>query len=345
MQITMVKKRTKDGNPCRKCSQAEQLLKDRNVWQYVHRVIWAEENDPSSEGYVIAERHNVTVAPFFLVRSNDGSELCVQNTLELLRLIQPRTSPTNQIDATGAELPKDDDAQGWVRVALERFGRECPIAFSGAEDVVLIDMASRTGRPFSVFCLDTGRLHAETYDLIERVRVRYGIAIDVVSPDTVAVQDLVKQKGLFSFYRDGHGECCGIRKVAPLRRILGQQRGWITGQRKDQSPDTRATVRSRARSRVQGSERDFAHQVQPACQLVVRAGVGIHSCQRCPLQPAARAGISIHRLPTLHARRRSWSARARRPMVVGRGNAKGMWLTRCGQGSTGLECSRGALAA
>ena len=96
MQITMVKKRTKDGNPCRKCSQAEQLLKDRNVWQYVHRVIWAEENDPSSEGYVIAERHNVTVAPFFLVRSNGRLRTLRQNTLELLRLIQPRTSPTDQ---------------------------------------------------------------------------------------------------------------------------------------------------------------------------------------------------------------------------------------------------------
>ena len=25
--------------------------------------------------------------------------------------------------------------------------------------------------------------------------------------------DLVREKGLFSFYEDGHGECCRVRKV------------------------------------------------------------------------------------------------------------------------------------
>lgn len=56
------------------------------------------------------------------------------------------------------------------------------------------------------------------------------------------MQSLVTEKGLFSFYEDGHGECCGIRKVEPLRRKLQTLDAWITGQRRDQSPGTRNEV-------------------------------------------------------------------------------------------------------
>lgn len=115
------------------------------------------------------------------------------------------------------------------------------ISFSGAEDVVLIDMAHKINQDIKVFSLDTGRLHAETYQFIERVRKHYGITIDVMYPDTTQLENLVSAKGLFSFYEDGHQECCGIRKVAPLRRKLSTLDAWITGQRKDQSP-TRANV-------------------------------------------------------------------------------------------------------
>lgn len=116
------------------------------------------------------------------------------------------------------------------------------ISFSGAEDVVLIDMASRLNKPIHVFSLDTGRLHPETYQFIDRVRKHYGITIELLYPDTAAVEALVKAKGLFSFYEDGHKECCDIRKVAPLRRKLATLDAWITGQRKDQNPSTRASV-------------------------------------------------------------------------------------------------------
>ena len=89
------------------------------------------------------------------------------------------------------------------------------ISFSGAEDVVLIDMAYQINPNVKVFSLDTGRLHPETYQFIDRVRKHYGIAIDVVYPEAAPVEALVKAKGLFSFYEDGHQECCGVRKVLP----------------------------------------------------------------------------------------------------------------------------------
>ncbi|WP_127474949.1 phosphoadenylyl-sulfate reductase [Sulfurivermis fontis] len=126
-----------------------------------------------------------------------------------------------------------------LTLAFERHAN-IAISFSGAEDVVLIDMASRLRREFSVFSLDTGRLHPETYRFIEEVRKQYGIVIDVLSPDAAAVEALVHDKGLYSFYGDGHKECCAVRKVAPLRRKLAGLDAWITGQREDQSSGTRS---------------------------------------------------------------------------------------------------------
>lgn len=113
---------------------------------------------------------------------------------------------------------------------------------SGAEDVALIEYAHLTGRPYRVFSLDTGRLNPETYKLFDDVEKHYGIRIEYMFPDASEVEDLVRSKGLFSFYEDGHQECCRVRKVRPLRRALKGLRAWITGQRKDQSPGTRSEV-------------------------------------------------------------------------------------------------------
>jgi len=129
-----------------------------------------------------------------------------------------------------------------LKLALERYSGGIGISFSGAEDVVLIDLASKVGGNFRVFSLDTGRLHSETYRFIDKVRERYGIPIELFFPQVDAVQELVKEKGLFSFYQDGHKECCGVRKVEPLKRALGTFDAWVTGQRRDQSPSTRAEV-------------------------------------------------------------------------------------------------------
>ena len=116
------------------------------------------------------------------------------------------------------------------------------ISFSGAEDVVLVDMASKLGKTFRVFTLDTGRLHKETYQFLEEVREKYGVSVETTFPEAEAVQKLVDEKGLFSFYKDDHKECCAVRKIGPLRKKLTTLGGWVTGQRKDQSPGTRAEI-------------------------------------------------------------------------------------------------------
>lgn len=128
-----------------------------------------------------------------------------------------------------------------LKAALEQFDN-IAISFSGAEDVVLIDLALGIRKDIQVFSLDTGRLHPQTYQFIEKVREHYQIDIELLTPDRNLLDPLIKQKGLFSFYDDGHQECCSIRKVEPLRRKLAGLDAWITGQRKDQSLDTRQSV-------------------------------------------------------------------------------------------------------
>ncbi|MFK7863998.1 MAG: phosphoadenylyl-sulfate reductase [Pseudohongiellaceae bacterium] len=115
------------------------------------------------------------------------------------------------------------------------------LAFSGAEDVVLIDMAMKQSIDISVVSLDTGRLHPETYRFIEEVRNHYNIPIECLYPNPKDLEEFIKNKGLFSFYEEGHEECCNLRKVRPLQRKLTSVDAWITGQRQDQSP-SRAAV-------------------------------------------------------------------------------------------------------
>jgi phosphoadenosine phosphosulfate reductase len=121
-----------------------------------------------------------------------------------------------------------------LKAALEYFDN-LALSFSGAEDVVLIDLASKLRPGISVFCLDTGRLHPETYRFMEQVREHYDIRLEFMTPDPHGLQKMVNEKGLYSFYRDGHSECCGIRKVEPLRRRLASLDAWLTGQRRDQN--------------------------------------------------------------------------------------------------------------
>jgi phosphoadenosine phosphosulfate reductase len=252
MHVTMVKKRLLSGEPCKKCAEAEELLRARGLWGRIDRVVWAEEGNASSEGMQLGQKHGVANAPFFILKLANGQEQVLESTLKLMRLLADGGSIAPAaivaVPATTAEevaLFSDQlahaEPQESLRFLLGRFGADCAIAFSGAEDVVLIDMASRLGLRYSVFCLDTGRLHPETYRFIDKVRVHYGIEVELYSAQAEPLQAFVRKKGLFSFYEDGHKECCGVRKLEPLKRALSNYRAWVTGQRRDQSP-TRAEV-------------------------------------------------------------------------------------------------------
>ena len=125
-----------------------------------------------------------------------------------------------------------------------------------AEDMVLTDAIARSGLAIGVFVLDTGRLHADTLELLSSVRRHYGIPVELYEPDTDALAQYVNRHGRDAFYSglELRQRCCEIRKVQPLRRALAGKRAWITGQRREHSP-FRAKVSFREYDAVHGLEK------------------------------------------------------------------------------------------
>ena len=72
-------------------------------------------------------------------------------------------------------------SQAILEWALSAFGTQ-KLAFLTSfqvDGMALIDMAWRVDRNIRVATIDTGRLPAETYEMIDRVRDRYGIDVEV----------------------------------------------------------------------------------------------------------------------------------------------------------------------
>jgi phosphoadenosine phosphosulfate reductase len=137
-------------------------------------------------------------------------------------------------------------AEGWnpeegLRWGFSKFGQSLAVASSfGAEDVVLIDMASRLEPKFRVFTLDTDFLFQETYALIDTVEKRYGIQIERTHSEfTPEAQAAQFGPALWASKPD---QCCQLRKVEPLKKYLACLQAWVTGVRRDQAP-TRANTR------------------------------------------------------------------------------------------------------
>ena len=106
-----------------------------------------------------------------------------------------------------------------------------------AEDMVLTDLILRNKLNISIFTLQTGRLHAETLAVADRIREHYGYEITMMHPDPAAVEQYVTNHGLNAFYDsvELRKSCCHIRKVEPLNRALEGKQAWITGQRRTQA--------------------------------------------------------------------------------------------------------------
>ena len=145
---------------------------------------------------------------------------------------------TQEVAEAAAQLRGAEPA-AVVKWAVARFGGSIAVSSSfSVEDCVLIDLLHKaTDGHARVFALDTGRLHDETYLTAERVRMKYGVEIAWTFPRREAVEQLIRQKGLYSFRDslDERHECCGIRKVEPLGRALAGLDAWITGLRREQS--------------------------------------------------------------------------------------------------------------
>jgi phosphoadenosine phosphosulfate reductase len=149
-----------------------------------------------------------------------------------------------QVDQLAKEF-ESKSAQEVLGWAISTFRPKIGIASSfGAEDVAVIDMMAKIDKNAKVFTLDTGRLNQETYDVMDDIRAKYGIEIDVFFPDQKEVEEMVKSQGMNLMYASVENRklCCEIRKVHPLNRALASLDGWITGLRRDQAA-TRADTK------------------------------------------------------------------------------------------------------
>ncbi|MDA1107147.1 MAG: phosphoadenylyl-sulfate reductase [Proteobacteria bacterium] len=131
----------------------------------------------------------------------------------------------------------------------------------GAEDMVLTDLICKHAPGIGLFTLDTGRLPEETYQLIQRVRERYGLPLRVHFPQHEAVEEFVSSHGPNAFYESValRKHCCYIRKIEPLRRALAGHKAWVTGLR-------RAQAATRKDAQVQ--ERDADNRMQKFSPLI-----------------------------------------------------------------------------
>jgi phosphoadenosine phosphosulfate reductase len=137
-----------------------------------------------------------------------------------------------------------------LHYALRTFGDSVRIACSlGVEDMVVLHETARAAKALDltprVFLLDTGRLHQETHDLLDRARRTYDLALEIYVPEALAIESLVRKKGPNSFYTsiENRQECCAVRKLGPLARALEGARAWVTGLRREQA-QSRADVRA-----------------------------------------------------------------------------------------------------
>jgi hypothetical protein len=211
-----------------------------------------------------------------------------------------------------------------VKQLLRDIARDyAPTVFAnslGAEDMVLTDMIWGEGIDIGIFSLDTGRLPAETCELMAKAERRYGRRLEVFAPRHDTVQDFVAGFGINGFYDsvEARKACCHARKIEPLQRALTGKQAWITGPARGAVADPRKAQDRGLRPRQQSD------QDQPAGGLERARGVGLSARQPRPLQRAARPQLSQHRLRALYPRHPARRGRTRRALVVGDSGDQGV---------------------
>jgi len=141
--------------------------------------------------------------------------------------LQLRSALADKVQAATALL--SDIARSYAPAALA--------SSLGAEDMVLTDLIAKQALKIEIFTLDTGRLHAQTYRLLQKITEHYGLRLRVLYPDGAALERLVAERGINGFFDsvENRKACCQVRKVEPLARALAGKRAWITGLRRAQS--------------------------------------------------------------------------------------------------------------
>jgi phosphoadenosine phosphosulfate reductase len=132
---------------------------------------------------------------------------------------------------------ENKSTQEVVEFFFKNFEKVALSSSLAAEDQVLTDLMLKENKNATIFTLDTGRLHPETYDVMDATNLKYGVKIDVFFPLNEKVQELYQTQGINGHYEsiENRKNCCNIRKIEPLKRALKDLDVWITGLRAAQS--------------------------------------------------------------------------------------------------------------
>jgi phosphoadenosine phosphosulfate reductase len=143
--------------------------------------------------------------------------------------------------------------------AVREYGQVVYSNSLGAEAMVLTDIIWTHVPAIDIFSIDTGRLHEETYEVLEKLQWRYKRKIRVVHPDAQALDALVEDQGVNGFYEslEARMSCCQVRKVEPFKRAIAGYGAWVTGVRREQSA-TRALAEP-----VEWDAENGLHKVSP----------------------------------------------------------------------------------
>jgi phosphoadenosine phosphosulfate reductase len=119
----------------------------------------------------------------------------------------------------------------------------------GPEGCVILYMLSKIEPRVHVFNLDTGYQFKETLDLRDEIARRYGIEVELKRADTTVEEYEALHGG--PLYKTNPDQCCADRKVKVLKAAAKGYAAWMTGIRRDQSPD-------RAKAPIVGWDRKFS---------------------------------------------------------------------------------------
>src|SRR3954469_9997596 len=138
--------------------------------------------------------------------------------------------------AAATRLLAGETPQGVLRWAVQNFHPRLTMATAfGAEGCCLIHMLAEIEPAVRIFNLETGYQFPETLELRERLKERYGIAVEFVRPEmTVAEYEEEHGGPLYGIRPD---QCCHDRKMIPLRRAVVGYDAWISAIRRDQTKD------------------------------------------------------------------------------------------------------------
>ncbi|HTX24449.1 MAG TPA: phosphoadenylyl-sulfate reductase [Steroidobacteraceae bacterium] len=121
--------------------------------------------------------------------------------------------------------------------AVRRHGRVVYANSLGAEAMVLTDIICTHVPGIDIISIDTGRLHEETHELLERLQRRYHNRIRVIFPDAGELTSLIDRQGTNGFFHssEARSACCHVRKVLPFKHLVAGYSAWVTGVRREQS--------------------------------------------------------------------------------------------------------------